>query len=57
MRVISSIREVVDADGVAIISNEVFDRNSSMPSFAALRSSTMEVLAEHGFGSRSGAAA
>jgi pilus assembly protein CpaF len=57
MRVISSIREVVDADGVAIISNEVFDRNSNMPSFAAVRSSTMEVLAEHGFASRSGAAA
>jgi Flp pilus assembly CpaF family ATPase len=56
-RTVSSIREVVDADGVAIISNEIFDRASQMPSFAAMRSSTTALLAEYGFGAHRGAAA
>jgi len=56
-RVISSIREVVDADGASIISNEVFDRASRTPAFAALRSVTSDMLREHGFGSRKEVAA
>jgi Flp pilus assembly CpaF family ATPase len=56
-RVISSIREVVDAEGTAIVSNEIFDRTSIMQPFAALRSSTSQLLREHGFGIRSEVAA
>lgn len=56
-RVISSIREVVDADGSAIVSNEVFDRSSHMQPFVALRSVTSTLLREYGFGQRSEAAA
>lgn len=56
-RVISSIREVVDADGASIVSNEVFDRTSQMPPFAALRSVTSEMLREYGFGTRQEVAA
>lgn len=56
-RVISSIREVVDADGASIISNEVFDRTSHVPPFAALRSTTSEMLREYGFGTRKEVAA
>lgn len=56
-RVISSIREVVDADGSAIVSNEVFDRSSHIQPFAALRSTTSALLREHGFGQHNEAAA
>lgn len=56
-RVISSIREVVDADGASIISNEVYERTSRTPAFAALRSVTSEMLREYGFGIRKEAAA
>lgn len=56
-RVLSSIREVVDADGASIISNEIFDRQSHLPAFAALRSATSELLRKHGFAVRTGVAA
>jgi len=57
VRMVSSIREVVDADGAAIVSNEVFDRTSQMQSFTALRSSTAALLRDHGFRVHSGVAA
>jgi pilus assembly protein CpaF len=56
-RMISSVREVVDADGAAIVSNEVFDRASHLQPFAALRSSTSALLREYGFSTRHGVAA
>ena len=50
-RFVSSIREVVDAEGLQVVSNEVFrpgpDRRA-VPG-APLRSSTLEELAVHGF--------
>lgn len=50
-RLVSSVREVVDADGLHVISNEVFrpDRDRGVVAGAPLRSDTMEVLANHGF--------
>lgn len=56
-RLLSSIREVIDAEGASIVSNEIFDRHSHLPPFAALRSSTADLLREHGFGTRGGVAA
>ena len=48
-RCISSIREVVDADGPTIISNEVFNSAHTSTAFAALRAPTIALLREHGF--------
>lgn len=48
-RCVSSIREVIDADGSSIISNEVFSRAETVAPFAALRASTIALLREHGF--------
>jgi pilus assembly protein CpaF len=50
-RFVSSIREVVDAEGLHVISNEIFassDDGRALPA-APLRSSTLEELIEHGF--------
>jgi len=51
-RRISSIREVVDADGNSIISNELFSHTTPVQPFAAMRGATSELLADHGFDSR-----
>jgi pilus assembly protein CpaF len=56
-RMVSSVREVVDADGGAIVSNEVFERTSQMQPFVALRSATAALLREYGFQAQSGVAA
>jgi Flp pilus assembly CpaF family ATPase len=53
-RRISSIREVVDADGNSIVSNEVVSQTSRVEPFASLRAATAEMLAEHGFDPRWG---
>jgi hypothetical protein len=54
-RFVSSIREVVDADGLQVVSNEIFvpgpDRHAITG--APLRSSTLQELAEHGYGAGS----
>ena len=49
VRRVTSIHEVVDADGMAIISNEVFSSTSSGSQFAALRTATAEQLEQCGF--------
>jgi pilus assembly protein CpaF len=51
-RRISSIREVVDADGNSIVSNEVVSQSSRIEPFASLRAATAEMLADHGFDAR-----
>ncbi len=50
-RYVSSVREVVDAEGLQVISNEVYhsDRAAGTVSGAPLRSATLEELVEHGF--------
>lgn len=47
-RKISSIVEVVDVDGLAIVTNEVFNAGGG-PSFVALRGATADSLEAHGF--------
>ena len=49
VRRITSIHEVVDADGTSIVSNEVYSVNSSTPQFVALRGATATQLERHGF--------
>lgn len=49
VRRITSIHEVVDADGTAIVSNEVYSVNSTTPQFVALRGATATQLEEYGF--------
>ncbi len=49
VRRVTSIHEVVDADGTAIVSNEVYSVNSTTPQFVALRSATATQLEGHGF--------
>jgi Flp pilus assembly CpaF family ATPase len=49
VRRITSIHEVVDADGTAIVSNEVYSVNSTTPQFVALRGATATQLERHGF--------
>ena len=49
VRRITSIHEVVDADGTAIVSNEVYSVNSTTPQFVALRGATATQLEGHGF--------
>jgi len=52
-RRITSIHEVVDADGGSIISNEIYSVSSNNAPFVALRTSTAALLEEFGFrGSR-----
>jgi Flp pilus assembly CpaF family ATPase len=50
VRRVSSIHEVVSAEGNSIISNEVFAIGSEVSPFAALRGVTSELLEQHGFG-------
>lgn len=50
VRRITSIHEVVGAEGNSIISNEVFSLNSDSSPFLALRGPTAEILEAHGFG-------
>lgn len=50
-RFVASVREVVDAEGLQIISNEVFrtdDRRRTVP-VAPVRARTQKLLAEHGY--------
>jgi len=50
-RRIASIREVIDSDGINIISNEIFQTGSdgvAAPAYP-LRESTQSLLREHGF--------
>lgn len=49
MRVITSIHEVVQADGYGISTNEIFSRKNPANSFLSLRRHTLDVLEEHGF--------
>jgi pilus assembly protein CpaF len=49
VRRITSIHEVVDADGTAIVSNEIYSVNSSTPQFVALRGATAAQLEKYGF--------
>ena len=49
VRRITSIHEVVDADGTAIVSNEVYSVNGTTPQFVALRGATATQLERHGF--------
>ena len=51
-RIVSSIREVVDADGLSIISNEVFGSDLTSEGFVTARRSTLAHLESHGFESR-----
>ena len=51
VRRVASVREVVDADGQRIVSNEVFAPGPdglAVPAYA-LRAATVELLAEHGY--------
>jgi Flp pilus assembly CpaF family ATPase len=50
-RYVASVREVIDAEGLQVISNEVYrnDRATGGISGAPLRSSTLEELVENGF--------
>lgn len=48
-RAIDSIHEVVDTDGLSIVTNEVFSPGSVTPPFGTLRHSTSVLLHEHGF--------
>lgn len=54
-RRITSIREVIDSDGINIISNEVFQAGSDLVAVPAypLREATQLLLREHGFDSAS----
>ena len=49
VRRITSIHEVVDADGTAIVSNEVYSVNGTTPQFVALRGATATQLERYGF--------
>jgi len=48
-RCVESIHEVVDTDGLSIITNEVLSPGSTGTSFSALRHGTASLLEEHGF--------
>jgi Flp pilus assembly CpaF family ATPase len=50
-RYVSSVREVIDADGLQVVSNEVYRRDRVTGSVfgAPLRSATLDELVEHGF--------
>ena len=52
VRRVTSVREVVDADGPRIVSNEVFASDGSAPATPAyaFRPATQQLLAVHGFG-------
>ena len=48
-RRVMSIHEVVDTDGVGIVSNEVYSYRNRGNQFVSLRGGTAELLAAHGF--------
>jgi Flp pilus assembly CpaF family ATPase len=50
-RYVASVREVVDAEGLHVISNEIYrrDRETGAVGGAPLRSATLDELVEHGF--------
>jgi Flp pilus assembly CpaF family ATPase len=48
-RRVMSIHEVVDTDGISIVSNEVYSYNKRGNQFLSMRGSTAELLASHGF--------
>jgi Flp pilus assembly CpaF family ATPase len=50
-RFISSVREVIDAEGLQVISNEVFEPGSDRRALpgAPLRSATLDELVDHGY--------
>jgi Flp pilus assembly CpaF family ATPase len=50
-RYVASVREVVDAEGLQVISNEVYhaDRTTGMVSGSPFRSATLDELVDHGF--------
>ena len=50
-RYVASVREVIDAEGLQVISNEIYrkDRAAGAVSGAPFRSATLEELVEHGF--------
>jgi Flp pilus assembly CpaF family ATPase len=50
-RRVMSIHEVVDTDGITIVSNEVYNFRSRGNQFVSLRTNTAELLANHGFAS------
>ncbi len=52
VRRVASVREVVDADGVHVVSNEVFAPGAGGAAEVAypLRATTAELLADHGYG-------
>lgn len=49
IRQVESIHEVVDTDGLSIVTNEVFSASSATQPFAALRQGSASLLEEHGF--------
>jgi len=50
-RRVLSIHEVVDSDGIAIVSNEIFSHQKNGNHFLSLRSGTSDLLSSHGFSS------
>ena len=52
IRCVTSIHEVVQSDGMGILTNEIFSRQSTQNNFLSLRVSTQEVLEEFGFKSQ-----
>jgi Flp pilus assembly CpaF family ATPase len=48
-RGIDSIHEIVDTDGLSIVTNEVFSAASPSAPFGTLRQGTSTLLREHGF--------
>lgn len=48
-RRVMSIHEVVDTDGISIVSNELYSYRNQGNQFFSLRGSTAELLASHGF--------
>jgi hypothetical protein len=50
-RRVMSIHEVVDSDGISIVSNEIFSYQKSGNQFLSLRGGTSDLLSSHGFSS------
>jgi Flp pilus assembly CpaF family ATPase len=51
IRRVMSIHEVVDSDGISIVSNEVFSYQKAGNQFLSLRGGTSDLLSSHGFSS------
>ena len=50
-RRVLSIHEVVDSDGISIVSNEIFSYRNTDNQFLSLRGGTSDLLSSHGFSS------